>query len=356
MKNARWVSSDFSISRRRFIGAAMAAGGVALLPRAAMSAESLVATTYPGAFEEAMRTVLVNPFIKSHDVDLILTPLLGVDQVAKITAARDNPPYDVVIFDEGPFLKSLSQDIIQPYPAEQSPSFADLLPPYQGEWGPTFTGAPVGIAYNPEMFDSPPTSWEEFWNPKHEGRVGLTGMQSSLGTAFMVEIAKMHGGSESDIEAAFDRIAELLPRVGALAPSPGALATLFQQGEISIAPNYFNNVEAVRAKGAPVEFSVPETGSPFIKASLHIVKNTAARDLAVTYIDTAISKEVQAGLMAEPHNFLPVNSKVQLSDRVEAAFGENTEDLMRSLTFLDWSEINQHRQGWIERFNKVVSQ
>ena len=50
MKNTKWVSSDFSISRRRFVGAAMAAGGVALLPRVAMSAQSLVATTYPGAF------------------------------------------------------------------------------------------------------------------------------------------------------------------------------------------------------------------------------------------------------------------------------------------------------------------
>ena len=356
MKISKWDSSDFSISRRKFVGAAMAAGGVALLPRVAMSAESLVATTYPGAFEEAVRTVLVNSFIKSHGVDLTLTPLLGVDQVAKITAARDNPPYDVVIFDEGPFLKSLSQDIIQRYPAEQSPNFADLLPPYKGEWGPTFTGAPVGIAYNPEKFDSPPKSWEEFWNPKHKGRVGLTGMQSSLGTAFMVEVAKLYGGNESDIEAAFGKINELLPSIGALAPSPGALATLFQQGEISIAPNYFNYVEAVRAKGAPVAFSVPETGSPFIKASLHIVKNTRVRDMAVKYIDTAISKEIQEGLMAEPHNFLPVNSKVQLSDRVEEVFGANTEDLMRGLTFLDWNEINQHRQGWIERFNKVVSQ
>lgn len=356
MKNSDWVNSDFSISRRKFIGGAMAVGGVTLLPRGALGAESLVATTYPGAFEEAVLSVLVNSFIKSYDVDLTLTPLLGVDQVAKITAARENPPYDVVIFDEGPFLKSLSQDIIQEYPAAQSPNFAELLPPYKGKWGPTFTGAPVGIAYNPEKFDSPPKSWEELWNSKHKGRVGLTGMQSSLGTAFMVEVAKLQGGDESNIEAAFGKIKELLPNVGALAPSPGALATLFQQGEISIAPNYFNYVEAVRAKGAPVAFSVPETGSPFIKASLHIVKNTRVRDLAVKYIDTAISKEIQEGLMLEPHNFIPVNSNVQLAARIKEVFGATTEDLMRGLTFLDWNEINQHRQVWIERFNKEVSQ
>ena len=228
-----------------------------------------------------MRTVLVNPFIKSHDVDLILTPLLGVDQVAKITAARDNPPYDVVIFDEGPFLKSLSQDIIQPYPAEQSPNFADLLPPYQGEWGPTFTGAPVGIAYNPEMFDSPPTSWEEFWNPKHEGRVGLTGMQSSLGTAFMVRSRRCMAEARAISKPRSTGSSSCCPGSERSRRAPARWPPV-PAGEISIAPNYFNNVEAVRAKGAPVAFSVPETGSPFIKASLHIVKNTTARDLAVT--------------------------------------------------------------------------
>ena len=49
----------------------------------------------------------------------------------------------------------------------------------------------------------PPTSWEDLWKPEYKGRVGITGMASSLGTAFMVEIAKLNGGSETNVEPAF---------------------------------------------------------------------------------------------------------------------------------------------------------
>ena len=65
---------------------------------------------------------------------------------------------------------------------------------------------PQLYAYNPKKIKTPPTSWEDMWNPEYKGRVGITGLASSLGTAFMVEIAKLHGGSETNIEPAFEAI------------------------------------------------------------------------------------------------------------------------------------------------------
>src|SRR5262249_59040001 len=135
--------------------------------------------------------------------------------------------------------------------ADKSKSVSDIPEAlrHRAGYAPVITVQLIGIAYNPKKITTPPTSWEDLWKPEYKGRVGITGMASSLGTAFMVEIAKMNGGSDTNIEPAFDAIKRLLPNVGAIAASPGALAALFQQGEIDIAFHYWNNVPLFAAKG-----------------------------------------------------------------------------------------------------------
>lgn len=53
---------------------------------------SIVATTYPGSFDEAFRAVVGPAFKKSSDGGVTFTPLLGVDQIGKIQASRNTPP------------------------------------------------------------------------------------------------------------------------------------------------------------------------------------------------------------------------------------------------------------------------
>lgn len=344
-----------TIDRRHFLKMGAAMGLTALVPGSLFAqTRELVVTVYPGSWETAQRTVMLPHVESATGSRVIMTPLLGVDQVAAITAARRNPPYDVVTFDEGPFLASSQFDIVQRFPIEQSSHFHQLLPEFQNEYGPIISGQPVGIAYNTEVFDTPPTSWDAMWDHSLAGRVGLTGAQSSLGTAFLIEIAKMDGGSTSDIEPAFARLSDLLPRVGALAPSPGGLATLFQQGEVVIAPNYFNNVQALQAAGVPIGFAIPETGSPFIRTSLHIVKNTRVPELAFQFIEAAMDPEVQVRLMASPHNFIPSNQEVPISGDIKEQLFADWDEFQQRFTFYDWNDINPNRSAWIERFNREV--
>ena len=167
----------------------------------------------------------------------------------------------------------------------------------------------IGIAYNPKKIKTPPTSWEDLWKPEYKGRVGITGLGSSLGTAFMVEIAKMHGGSETNIEPAFEAVKKLLPNVGAIAPSPGALAALFQQGEIDIAFNYWNNVALLAAKGVDIAFAKPKSGAIVVRSSAQIVKNNQDPKLVLEYLDTVMSVDVQKGLEAHPWVMMPTNKQ-----------------------------------------------
>jgi putative spermidine/putrescine transport system substrate-binding protein len=244
------------LSRRQTLGAALTLGALQLFPHLTKAqAKRLVFATFTGSWEEAHRDVLVPAFRKSTgNAEIVLDPMLSVDQIAKITAARANPPIDVMLHDPGPALVAIAQDLAAPYPVEKSAHYKDLIAEAQGPMGPAPFFQIVGLTYNPDKIKTPPTSWADLWKSEYEGRVGITNMNSTLGTGFMVEIARMHGGSEANIDEAFKAIAALKPSIGAVAANPGQLATLFQQGQIDISPGNFNAIQILKARGVPVEF------------------------------------------------------------------------------------------------------
>jgi putative spermidine/putrescine transport system substrate-binding protein len=341
------------ISRRTALRIGAASLASTALSGISHGAESVVATTYPGSFDEAFKAVVGPAFTKATGANVVFTPLLAIDQVAKIQAARANPPFDVVLFDEGPLINAIKADVLEKLPA--GASLADIPDAFKHPDGyaPVVTCQVIGIAYNPKKVKAPPTSWEDLWKPEYKGRVGITGMASSLGTAFMVDVAKLKGGSDTDIEPAFKAMQALLPNVGAIAQSPGALAALFQQGEIDIAFNYFNNIELLRTKGVDVDFAVPSTGAIVVRTSAQLVKNAQAGKLAPAYLETIMSEEVQRGLEAAPWVMMPTNKKVPFTG-ANLKLAKGLDDLIAKNKLLDWTKFQNLRGEWITRFTKEV--
>jgi putative spermidine/putrescine transport system substrate-binding protein len=318
-------------------------------------ARPLVFATFTGSWEEAHKAVIVPAFRKAtNNANIVLDPMLSVDQIAKVTAARANPPIDVMLHDPGPALVAIDQGLVEPYPTGESASYKDLIPVAQESMGPAAFFQVVGLTYNPEVIKTAPTSWADLWKPEFKGRVGITNMNSTLGTGFMVEIAKMNGGSEANLDPAFAAIAKLKPNLAAVAANPGALATLFQQGQIDISPGNFNAIQILKARGVPVEFVAPKEGAIAFKTTIHIVKNTPNKDLAFKLIEAALSPEVQSKLMDAPYLVVPTNGKVTLGGEVAKILAKDAAELQKKFVFQDWKKINEQRSAWIERFNREI--
>jgi energy-coupling factor transporter ATP-binding protein EcfA2 len=66
----------------------------------------------------------------------------------------------------------------------------------------------------------------------------------------------------------------LKPSLAAVASNPGALASLFQQGQIDISPGKFNAIQILKAQGVPVEFVAPNEGAIAFKTTMHITNNS----------------------------------------------------------------------------------
>ncbi len=344
------------MSRRSVLMSALTLGAMQVFPGLTRAqARPLVFATFTGSWEQAHRDVIVPAFRKmSGNAAIVLDPMLSVDQMAKVSAARANPPIDVMLHDPGPALQAIAQDLVEPYPVADSAHYKDLIPVAQEPLGPSAFFQVVGLTYNPEKVKNPPTSWEDLWKPEFKGRVGLTNMNSTLGTGFMVEIAKMHGGSEKDLEPAFKAIEKLKPSLSAVASNPGALAALFQQGQIDISPGNFNAIQILKARGVPVEFVAPKEGAIAFKTTIHIVKNSPMQELALKLIDSALSPEVQAKLMGAPYLIVPTNTKVKMGGEIAKVLAKDHADMKAKFKFQDWKKINEQRSGWIEKFNRDI--
>lgn len=346
-----------SLSRRRVLQGAAGACALHLATPAGLAlaqGKSISATTYPGAWESAHRGILLPAFTKATGASVSLVPSLAVDTVSKVVASKANPPYDVIILDEGPYLAALSQDIFEKIPADRMPNLKDVpakLVDPRG-LGVFVSGQIIGIAYNTEKIKTPPKSWNDLLKPEYKGRVGLAGMGSTLMSAWMVEMARLNGGSEENMEPAFQFVKKLLPNVSAVASNPGALATLFQQGQIDISVHYNNNVGDLQVKGVPVALARPDTGWIHIKSVMHIVKNSRNPDLAAAYINAALSPEVQTKMAAEPYFVAPVSTKAVFSPGLQA-YARNVAEI-EAMNGVDWAKLNPRRGEYIDRFNREI--
>ena len=346
-----------SASRRSVLrsGAALGIASVgAPLGSAFAQGKSVSATTYPGAWESAHRGILLPAFSKATGATTNLVASLAVDTVSKIVASRNNPPFDVIILDEGPYLASIAQDIFEKIPTEKMPFMKDIPERFIDPrgLGVFVSGQIIGIAYNTQKIKKPPTSWNDLLKPEYKGRVGLASMGSTLMSAWMAEIAKLNGGSEENLEPAFDFVKKLLPNVSAVAANPGALATLFQQDQIDISVHYNNNVGDLQGKGIPVALARPDTGWIHIKSTMHIVKNSKNVDLAAAYINAAISPEVQTKMAEDPYIVVPTSAKAAFSKGL-APYAKSMAEV-EAMRGIDWAKLNPRRAEYIARFNREV--
>jgi putative spermidine/putrescine transport system substrate-binding protein len=345
----------YHFDRRALMGGAAAFGTSLAMPRIVRAqSKTLVAATFPGTWNEADRNVISPAFKQATGAAVTQSIVLGTDQVARLQAAKGNrPPFDVAFFDTPQVLDAAKEGLIVEFPAAQSPNFKDLLSKFQDKWGPKITMQVIGIGYNPKKITAPPKSWEELWNPKYKGRVGLTALNSQLGIAFLAELNRLKGGSETDFEPAFKALRELLPNVGAIAANLGAYATLWQQEQIDIAPYNFNFVQTLKAKDVPVELSIADTGAVGWDTSLHLVANAAEPELAVKYIDLHLDPAIQAQMLKPPYDVIPTSSKVKLEGAITKSIAASQSDLAKVRGF-DWTKLNPQRGALIERFNREI--
>src|SRR5260370_6708904 len=142
-------------SRRSLLAGASALGGAPLLPVAAFAKGSIVATTYPGTWEDAYRAVVLPLLKKKEDIDLELAPLFAMDQIGKAKAARGAPPFDVFVLDPGPRIVGIEGGLFEKFDGTKLSNQSKIPAAFTDDYGVCATARAVGIAHNPTKVPAP---------------------------------------------------------------------------------------------------------------------------------------------------------------------------------------------------------
>ena len=338
----------------RMAAAVAAAAIVAGVAVPANAADELVIATFGGSFAEDTKTCHVAAFEAATGAEAILTLGSSVDTAAKIRATAGDPEIDVAYMDisiakqiknEG-LLETVDFASMESYDAVAKQAF-DTDNQYVN-----FMTAGTVIAYNPEMVSTPPTSWNDLFDPAYAGKIALGDITGTSGMHFLLAVNRMKGGSLDNQDAGFAAIDELMPNVVMLYTQADQLVQLFERGEIAMAPWYPDRIGSAADKGVSVAVAYPKEGAVGIQPTVTIPKGSKNKDLAMKYIDVLLSAEGQK-CFAENKYAGPVNTQVDLSDKVKAIvpFGESFENLW----YPDSDAIAKMRPGWTERWQREIA-
>lgn len=337
---------------RAALSAAVLAAG--LLAGAGAGAQELVIATFGGSFAEDTKTCHVHVFEEQTGARAIVTLGSSVDQAAKIRATKDDPEIDVAYMDisiakqmrnEG-LLETLDFESLDTYPQVAKQAFD------RERTFVNFMTAATVIAYNPNELAEPPSSWAEFFDPKYAGKMALGDITGTSGLHFLLAVNRMKGGTLDDLDPGFAAIAEIKDAPVMYYTQADQLVSLFERGEIVIAPWYPDRIGSAADKGVPVAVAYPKEGAVGIQPTIAVPKGAKNRDLAMKYIDIVLSKEGQA-CFAEKKYAGPVNTQVELSERVAKVvpYGETYEDLW----YPDTDTVAADRPEWTRRWQREIN-
>lgn len=334
------------------IGTALAGlGGTAL------AQERLVINSFGGAYEEAHRRLVIEPFEQMHNVEIEVITAYSADALAQIRAQATNPQYDVIHFSGGQEVTAAREGLLVPIAPEQLSNYDDLYPfavagLAEGQ-GPVYSIAALGLLYNTEEFAEPPTSWEALFDPELAGAVAIADIANTYGMLNLLILNHVRGGDLDDIEPGLAAVGELLENDTVIVTSSPEMQAAFATGGTVLASYAQDYAHTLRQAGLPVAFAQPDEGVPAIYITANVVAGRPNTELAIAFVDFSVRAEAQAG-WAEALRYSPTNRATELAPEIAEAvlYGE---EAVGGLVSFDPATVNDNRPAWTDAWNRTIA-
>lgn len=305
---------------------------------------------------ELLQKNVYDPFMEATGCKLIVEGGKNAERVTKIKESPNN--YDVVIIGDAFIADLIDGGLIDTVDSSKLSNLEFLYDnakaPFGEEYGPAYTFNRLGIVYDKSTCPIEITSWADLWNPELEGLIAIPDITTTSGPLFYYSVAEMENLEPGkDDDAIFAKLQELKPNVMKTYTSANDTITMLNQGEISVAVLLDFSYTAARSASEDYIWVDPSEGTYSGYNTINIIKGCQNKDLAQTFIDFYISKEVQ---LAEALDGVdsPVRTDVELTPEQAANFTYGKE-MIDSLLLPDWAVINANKGDWTTRWNELFS-
>lgn len=320
-------------------------------------AEEITINSFGGAYEEAHRKCVIDPFEAETGAKVNIVTAYSADAFAQLRAQKDAPQFDVIHFSGGQEIIGAKEGLLLPITAEMVPSLVDLYDfaktgVDKGE-GPAYQIAALGLVYAADKMPAAPTKWADLLNPEYSEHLVLTDISNGYGMIGLLMLNKISGGTMDNIQPGLDAVAKLLDQGAIVVSKSPEIQQEFAQNDAWLAAYASDYAYTLKAAGLNVKFVQGAEGTPgsFITASLVAGRDNVA--LASKFVDMELSPGAQA-CFSEALRYTPTNSKTELPEDVAASviYGPDaTAGLMR----FDPTVIEANRSAWVEAWGKTIA-
>ncbi len=305
---------------------------------------------------ELLQKNIYDPFMEATGCELIVEGGRNAERVTKIKETPEN--YDVVVIGDAFIADLIEEGLIDTVDSSKLTNLDGLYDkakaPFGEDYGPAYGFNRLGIVYDKSTCPIEITSWADLWNPELEGSIAIPDITTTSGPLMYYSVAKMAGLTPgSDDDAIMAKFEELKPNIMKTYTSANDTITMLNQGEISVAVLLDYSYTAAQSASEDYVWVDPSEGVFSGFNAVNVIKGTPNKELAETFINFYISKEVQ---LAEALDGVdaPVRTDVELTPEQAANFTYGKE-MIDGLQIPDWEVINANKADWTAKWNELFS-
>lgn len=341
----------------RIITKLMASAATVLSAGMAQATDSLNVSAYGGSWGDALTSCVFKPFEAKTGIAVLLEPSASTVTLSKLQAQASDPVTDVAWMDGGVSELARDSGVVAAIDPTMVPGIENVVEQarYKTDTGDIYAVGngyfAIGLVYNTEEITTPPTSWEDLWNPDYAGRVILPSAVHSTGVPLLALFNELAGGTLDDLTPAIKKMADL--DVALFFDSSGVANTGFQTGEGVIGAHAATQAFTMADSGLPIAYAIPKEGAMASDIRVHIVKGTDDLEAAHALVDFAV-QPAQAGCLAARLQVGPATQNVDLPPEVAARMPWGADGSVDDLSVSDWSAINSHRDALTDAWNRIA--
>ena len=239
-----------------------------------------------------------------------------IDRLNKAKLSKANPESDLIFTTSHVGWLYASDDLYEKLDMSKLPNAKTLFPeaiisPFHvGTWSYVYT-----IAYRPDLVpaDIKFTSWNDLWNPKLKGTIGLPDFDPS---AIIYAASMLSGGkSAKDWAMGQKKLLELKPNIKAFYSSDATSQEKIGSGETPVQVLLSGNAYHMMNEGVKINLVTPKEGAIIGIDTVGINKGTKKLDLAHKFINIALDPATQT-LVSNKQKMGPVSPLAKVDPAV----------------------------------------